>query len=168
MHMLNAISWQQFTVAFLFCATVWYTYIGLRYYRSELVRFLRINAKEQTRLPVVANPMTVVMGLAKPDADTCLVEPEELIFSSMQPDDISDQTLAKGPVDDLLEEAKTLIHAFEETDNKPEFISLLKLLFNKYEVVADEISLPAVIASLKQFAHKLPFRLKDTEWPLNF
>ena len=120
-------------------------------------------------MPVVANKMTAVMGQISPDADTGTVDAEELIFRNSTPDDISDQTMPKGPADDLLAEAETLITAYGDNDDKSGFISLLKILVSKYEVFADEISLPAVINSLKQLAQtKLPFHVDDTEWPLSF
>jgi hypothetical protein len=167
--MLNAISWQQYISAVLLLTIAWYAYVGLRYYRTELLALLKIKATEKSIVPPVANKLTVVMGEVKPDADTGLFYPEELLFSSSEPDDISDQTLPKGPADDLLAEAMVLVDAYGENDNKTEFLSLFNLLLDKYEVFADEISLPAIIQSLNAFAtHKLPFKIKAAEWPLTF
>ncbi|MGF7080384.1 hypothetical protein [Mucilaginibacter sp. UYCu711] len=164
--MLNAISWQQYSTALLLLSLLWYGYVGLRYYRAEIFAKLKIAPPVQTIVPAVAK---VVMGEAKPETDTGLFDPDELIFSNSQPDDISDQTLPKGPANDLLAEAETLVAAFAETDNKSEFLSLLKLLIDKYDVYADEISLPAIISSLKTFAAtKLPFTIQAAEWPLTF
>lgn len=119
-------------------------------------------------LPVASNS-TAVMGKISIESDTATYDAGELIFGDTTPDDIGDQTLPKGPADDLLAEAQTLIAAYEENDDKPGFLSLLKVLLSKYEVFADEISLSAIINSLQQLAQtKLPFRLNDTEWPLNF
>jgi len=158
--MLNTISWQQYGTAVLLLAIAWYAYVGLRYYQPELSALLKIKPKSQSAIPPVANQMTVVMGEAKPEADTGLFNPEELIFSNSQPDDISDQTLTKGPSDDLLAEAQVLADACPD---KTEFLSLFKLLLDKYEVFADEISLPSVIRSLK-----LPFQIQAEEWPQTF
>jgi hypothetical protein len=167
--MLNAISWQQYSTAVLLLTVAWYAYVGLRYYRSELLVLLKIKPTEKSIVPPVANKLTLVMGEAKPEADTGLYHPEELLFSSTEPDDISDQTLPKGPSDDLLAEAMVLVDAYGENDNKSEFLSLFKLLLDKYEVFADEISLPAIIKSLNTFAtHKLPFQIQAAEWPQTF
>jgi hypothetical protein len=168
-HMLNAVSWQQYITAIIICCGAWYAYVGLRFYQPELQAFLKIKPQNNTFIPPVSNKMTVVMGQISPDADTVTYESDELIFGNSTPDDISDQTLPKGPADDLLAEAQTLITAYEDNDDKSGFLSLFKVLLSKYEVFADEISLPAIINSLKQTAQiKLPFPLKDTEWPLNF
>lgn len=167
--MLNDISWQQYTIAILLMTTLWYTYVGLRYYQPELSAFLKIKPASRSITPPLANPMTVVMGEAKPEADTGLFDPQELIFGGSQPDDISDQTLPKGPADNLLAEAQVLVNAYAGNNDKEEFLSLFKLLLDKYEVFADEISLPAIITSLNSFAtDKLPFKIQATEWPLTF
>lgn len=158
--MLNTISWQQYLTAVILLTAAWYAYVGLRYYQPELLALLKIKPKDSSSLPPVASQMTVVMGEAKPEADTGLYEPDELLFSSASADNISDQTLPKGPSDDLLAEAQVLAGACPE---KSEFLSLFKILLNKYDVYADEISLPAIIQSLQ-----LPFEVADHEWPLNF
>jgi len=167
--MLNAISWQQYFTAVLLLTVAWYAYVGLRYYQPELQAFLKITPPVKSVVPDVANEKIVVMGEAKPEADTGLYAAEELLFAGAEPDDISDQTLPLGPADDLLAEAKVLVDAYGENDNKHEFLSLFKLLLDKYEVFADEISLPAIIHSLQTFASgKLPFEIQADEWPLNF
>jgi len=158
--MLNTISWQQYSTAVILLAAAWYSYIGLRYYQPELAAFLKIKPKPGLVVPPVANQMTVVMGEAKPETDTGLFDSEELIFSGSQPDDVSDQTLPKGPGDDLLAEAQVLADACPD---KTEFLSLFRLLLDKYEVFADEISLPSVIKSLQ-----LPFQIQAEEWPQTF
>jgi len=167
--MLNAISWQQYLTAIFLLSIAWYAYVALRYYRTELAAWLKIKPAIQSTVPPVANKQTVVMGAAKPETDTGLYPAEELLFAAAELDDISDQTLPKGPADDLLAEAMVLVDAYGDNDNKTEFLSLFKLLLDKYEVFADEISLPAVISSLRTFAvGKLPFKIQAGEWPLTF
>ena len=161
--MLNTISWQQYIAAVLLLTAAWYAYVGLRYYQPEISAFLKIKPKADSIMPGVAH---AVMGPAQPEAGTSLNDPKELIFSVAADDDISDQTLPKGPADDLLAEAETLINAFEESDDKNGFLSLLNILISKYEVFADEISLPQLISKLSK--HKLPFTVAADEWPLNF
>jgi hypothetical protein len=165
--MLNAISWQQYVTAALLFSLAWYTCIGLRYYRTRLPGLFQTRIKNA--FPKVASPTSFVMGPAKPEMGTSLYDPQAFIFNAASSDEVSDQTLPKGPSDDLLEEAKMLVDAFRDNDNKTEFIALFKLLLDKYEVFREEISLPAVIRSLSEFAApRLPFSLKETEWPLTF
>ena len=167
--MLSTISWQQYVTAVILLTTAWYAYVSLRYYQPELSAFLKIKPKQQSAVPAVANQMTVVMGEAKTEADTGLYNSDELIFSSTQPDDISDQTLPKGPADDLLAEAQALVSAYAENDDKNEFLSLFKLLLDKYEVFADEISLHTIIKQLNSYAaDKLLFQIQAEEWPQTF
>ncbi|QHS56573.1 hypothetical protein GWR56_13850 [Mucilaginibacter sp. 14171R-50] len=158
--MIQIISWQQYVTAVFLFAIAWYSYVGLRYYRPEIAALLRIKPSVQRTMPAVAGKLTAVMGQAKPEADTGLYPPEELLFSGSEPDDISDQTLPKGPSDDLLAEAQVLAGACSD---KTEFLSLFKLLLSKYEAFADEISLSAVIRSLQ-----LPFEIQAEEWPQTF
>lgn len=165
-YMLSSISWQQYFTAIILLCFVWYTYIGLRYYRSGISAILKIEPKASSTLPAVASQMNVVMGEVKPDADTALFSSDEIRFGNNEPDDISDRTLPKGPGDDLLAEAQALINAYQDNDNKSEFLSLFKVLLSKYEVFADEISLPAVISALQ--TNELPFTIKAEEWPITF
>ncbi len=168
-HMLNAISWQQYLTAVLVFSAAWYTYVGLRYYRTELAAKLKLQSAVRLVIPPVANQFSVVMGDVKPDADTGTYPAEELLFSGAVTDDVSDQTIPAGPADELIAEAKILVDAYGDNNNKSEFLTLYKVLLNKYEMFADEISLPAVSRSLSEFAAaRLPFRLKETEWPLTF
>ena len=167
--MLNAISWQQYSTAVILLTAAWYDYVGQRNNRPEVAALLKTKTQQVSTVPPVANQMTVVMGEAKPDADTGLFHADELIFSNSQPDDISDQTLPKGPSDDLLAEAIVLVDAYSENNDKEEFLSLFKLLLDKYEVFADEISLSAIINQLNIYeADKLPFKIEAAEWPLTF
>jgi hypothetical protein len=166
-HMLNQISWQQYFVAVIILTVAWYAYIGLRYYQPELSAFLKIKPKTKSNLLEVATSHSV-MGSARPEPGSNLADSDELIFSASTADDISDQTLPKGPSDDLLAEADTLISAFKENDDKLGFLSLLRVLISKYEIFADEISLPQVISALKSTANKLPFTITADEWPQTF
>ncbi|MDO3627557.1 hypothetical protein [Mucilaginibacter sp. BT774] len=167
--MLNVISWQQYRTATLLLSVTWYIYVGLRYYRTELAVLLKIRPAVQTVVPPVNNKLPVIMGEAKPEADTGLYAAEELLFSVAEPDEVGEQTLPPGPADDLLAEGKVLIAAYACSDNKSEFLSLFKLLLDNYEVFRDEISLPVIIRSLREFADsRLPFAVDETEWPLTF
>src|ERR1700710_416083 len=119
--MLNSISWQQYVTAVFLLTAAWYAYVGLRYYQPEISRYLRIKPKAQSALPEVASDPADLMAPARPEPGTGQQNAEELIFSIATDDDISDQTLPKGPSDDLLAEAETLIDAFSDSDDKKGF-----------------------------------------------
>lgn len=167
--MLNSISWQQYVTAVFLMTLAWYAYVGLRYYWPEISLALRIKPKPQNAFPEVASAPDTLMAAARPEPGMGQQNAEELIFSIATDDEISDQTLPKGPSDDLLAEAKILINAFSGSDDKNQFLKLLRTLISRYDVFADEISLPGAIASLKGYAaSKLPFPITSAEWPQNF
>jgi hypothetical protein len=167
--MLNSISWQQYVASVLLSTLAWYIYVGLRYYQPEISRYLKIKPKPQSALPEVASAPADLMAPALPEPGTGQQNAEELIFTMTTDDDISDQTLPKGPSDDLLAEAETLIDAFSDSDDKKGFLKLFRLLIGKYDVFADEISLPSAIAQLQSYAAgKLSFPITASEWPQTF
>lgn len=159
--MLHTISWQQYITAVLLLTGAWYACVGLKYYLPELRSLLRLQTADPMP-PVAAAPMHAVMGGIQSDTES--TDPEELIFGHANPDDISDATLSKGPSDDLLAEATTLAGA---AGAKADFLSLLQVLLDKYEIYRDEISLPAFTAKLLTL--HLPFELAkhdlDLHWP---
>lgn len=157
--MLYFISWQQYVVAILLITAAWYAYVGLKYYQPELRGLLRLKTAG-TLPPVAAAPLHAVIGGIR--SDTASAKPDELIFSTAGPDDISDATLPKGPADDLLAEAILLAGA---AATKADFLSLLQVLLDKYELYRDEISLPALSAQLLQLPLSFTTQELDLQWP---
>ena len=156
--MLHAISWQQYSTAIVLLTAAWYAWVGLKYYLPEL-RALRI--KKTDAMPAVTSaPMQAVMGGIQTDQDNQTFDAEELQFGAAEPDDLSEATLPKGPADELLAEARALASA---ADSKADFLSLLQVLLDKYEIYRDEISLSAFMAELL----KLQLSFKFTENELN-
>jgi hypothetical protein len=168
--MLDTISWQQYVTAVCLLTAAWYIYVGLTHYQNELAAFFKIKPAIKNQLPPVESKTSIsVMGLAQAQTGTGLFNPDELIIGQGEPDDITDATLPKGPADNLLAEAELLVTAFETSNDKSGFLSLLNLLIEKYDIFHDEISLPAVIANVQAFAaNKLSFQIPASEWPLNF
>ncbi len=152
--MLNTISWQQYWTALTLLLLAWYSYVILRYYRNELFNRFKPNIGP---LPLVAS--APVLGTIKSEQN--ILDPEELHFSSLISDDISDHSLPPGPTDELLGEAQTLTQAFIDTANKTEFLALLELLLSKYEPHKDEIDLKVI----RPLAKRLPFPIEEHEWP---
>ncbi len=165
--MLDTISWQQYLTAVILLIFAWYIYIGITYYRAELFALLKINPQNKATTPPVASISSSVMGQVKHDDATFTVDAHTLLFGKSEtPDEVSDQTVPRGPGDDLLAEAETLITAYEDMPDKTEFLSMLKLLINKYEACFDEMDLPSVAKQIKSFAQsRLRFTIPETEWP---
>lgn len=164
--MLSSVSWQQYLTAAALSGLAWYFYVGLRYYRAELSSLLRLTRSPQNHLSLISQPQHPVMGAVQPDQGTALHDPEELTFGTSEPDDIGDATIPSGPTDELLAEGEMLIEAFRETDDKQNFLSVLRVLIEKYTVYSDEIDLGSTLIPLKDLAaSKLPFPLNDNDWP---
>lgn len=169
-QMLSNISWQQYLTAIILISICWYAYVGLRYYQPEISLFFKIKPKGDAIMPSIAStPHSPVIGQIKPDTGTSLENPDELIFSTSSTDDIGDQTIPKGSSDDLLAEAETLVNAFSESEDKVGFLSLFRVLVDKYQAYSDEIALPQIVTKVRNYAsEKLPFIIRADEWPLNF
>ena len=68
----------------------------------------------------------------------------------------------KGAVD--REEKQELIEAFKEIDNKPEFITLLRILIGSYKRYKDEIDLPVTLNRVVELSkEKLMFPIALTD-----
>lgn len=166
--MLHTISWQQYSTAVILLTAAWYVYVGLKYYLPELRGMLRIKTAD-TMPPIAMAPMHAVIGGIQTDQDNQSHDIEELQFGTVEPDDITDAMLPKGPSDDLLTEASTLVGAFKENGTKADFLSLLQVLLDKYEIYRDEISLTVFTTVLDRMTKDLPFELSghdlDLHWP---
>lgn len=161
--MLNHISWLQFIEAVIVLSACWYGFVFLKFRQPKPVQ-------QTAFIPQVASASSQVMGGIKADTDTYLEDPATIISSAeIIPDDIDDETVAAGPTEELVAEASILMQAFEQAGEKQEFLTLLQLLFNKYQSLSGQIDLPKVIDQLKKAAKgRLPFIVKATEWPTTF
>lgn len=167
--MLQAISWQQYLTAVLLASFSWYAYVGFRFYRGDILTYLKLSPKGKNQtIPAVA--FSSVMGKAKPDEGSIAFAGDDLVFSSPDtPDEISSETIPRGPADDLLDEAKALVNAFSNNDDKATFLALLHALLDQYELEREEISLTAFRLDLREYASTiLPFSLSDQEWALEW
>ena len=139
--MLHTISWQQYFAAVFLISLAYYAYVLLRYYRRE--------PESQPALPQVS----ALMGAIRPEPGTGSVSPEELMFAEPESEA------------EFRAEALTLVKAFEQLDDKPEFLALMELLVYKYVPFRQEIDLDAVMSSVREKASALPFTIEDAQWP---
>lgn len=167
--MLQAISWQQYLTAVILASLGWYAYVGFRFYRGAIMAYFKLSPKGKNQtIPDVA--VSSVMGKAKPDEGSVAFAGDDLVFSLPETsDEISTETIPRGPADDLLDEAQALADAFRDNDDKATFLALLHALLDQYELEREEISLNAFSRDLREYASALlPFSLSDQEWALEW
>jgi hypothetical protein len=169
--MLSSISWQHYLAAVIILTASYYAYVALRYYQTEIAGlFNRKPSALESFSGFQSSPISV-MGKAKPDYGTAISDSTEMQFAEATPDDgfpaadispsRTDSVQQAGqPGEELETEARKLIDAFKETDNKPEFLSLLHILIESYQAYNEDIDLPATVARLVAFAEgRLPFSI---------
>jgi hypothetical protein len=175
--MLSSISWQHYVEAIIMLTVSYYCYVMLRYYQKEISNLF--NRKQNTAnlfTGTQAAPANV-MGAAKLDNGVAVSKSEDLYFSDVSPDEvepeittekalIANTDLIYSPSVELAVEAANLIAAFKEIDNKPEFITLLRILIDSYKGFKDDIDLTAALNRVVELAQeKLMFPLSLTDLP---
>lgn len=173
--MLSSISWQHYLAAIVILTVSYYGYVILRYYQKEISNLFNL---KQNSANLFANAQAApanVMGAAKLDNGVSVAKSDELYFSESTPDDIievstiqdnphSNTDVIYSPSVELENEAGNLIAAFQEIDNKPEFITLLRILINSYKRFKDDIDLPVTLNRIVEISkEKLMFQLSLTD-----
>ncbi len=175
--MLSSISWQHYLAAIVILTVSYYSYVILRYYQKEITNLVN---RKQSSANLFANAQAApanVMGVAKLDNGVSVSKSEELYFSDSTPDDVlavstiqenlnSQKEVIYSPSEELEAEAGNLIAAFQEIDNKPEFITLLRILIDSYKRFRDDIDLPATLNRIVEISKeklKFPLSLSDLQ-----
>jgi hypothetical protein len=176
-NMLSSISWQHYLAAIVILTVSYYGYVILRYYQKEITNLFN---RKQSSANLFANAQAApanVMGVAKLDNGVSVSKSEELYFSDSTPDDVlavstiqenlnSQKDVIYSPSEELEAEAGNLIAAFQEIDNKPEFITLLRILIDSYKRFRDDIDLPATLNRIVEISKeklKFPLSLSDLQ-----
>jgi hypothetical protein len=173
--MLSSISWQHYLAAIVILSVSYYGYVILRYYQQEISNLFNRKQNNANLFPSASAASANVMGAAKLDIGVSLTKSEELHFTDSSPDEIepnastnvtpiSNPELSYSPSEELATEAGNLIKAFEKINNKPEFITLLRILINSYKRFQDEIDLPATLNRIVEISkERLMFPLTLTD-----
>jgi hypothetical protein len=163
--MLSSISWQHYLAAVVILTGTYYFYVVLRYYQKEIAGLLNRQPKRSDIFAGVAAGPVSVMGAAKLDNGISISNTEDLQFSEAAPDEIESSIIpASDPSNELVVEAGNLIDAFKGTDNKTEFLKLLKILIGSYQRFQDEIDLPFSLDRIVEIAkQKLQFPIALSE-----
>lgn len=169
-NMLSSISWQHYLAAIIILTVSYYGYVTLRYYQQEISNLFNRKQKQANLFSNSHATTATVMGAAKMDNGISISKTEELYFSDSTPDEIDPvATLAAAdpnneiiysPSEELEVEASNLIAAFQEIDNKPEFVTLLRILIDSYKRFKEDIDLTATLNRIVEISKdKLMFPL---------
>ncbi|WP_295769274.1 hypothetical protein [uncultured Mucilaginibacter sp.] len=167
--MLSSISWQQYFAVLLLISASYYAFVLLRYYQNDIAVFLKNKKSGQPALPEPETSSFEVMGKAQPEPGVSFSEGDELQFL-IEPDgepsspetDVAQEEEERSVEQrqHLLGEVTDLITAFHAMDDKPGFLSLLKIQLEPYaaaNVSANWTALKKQIIELSK--GKLPFKL---------
>jgi len=165
--MLSSISWQHYLAAIIILSLIYYGYVVLRYYQKEISSLFN---RKQDATSLFSNVQTgpyQVMGDAKLDSGVSITESQDLVFSEPLEDHPAAGVTSAAditPSQELAVEAGNLIEAFKEIDNKPEFITLLRILIESYKRYKDEIDLPVTLNRVVELSkEKLMFPIALTD-----
>ena len=165
--MLSSISWQHYLAAIIILSLIYYGYVVLRYYQKEISNLFNRKQPATALFSNVQTPSYQVMGDAKLDNGVTITESQDLVFSEPLEDHRGARaTIAADitPSQELAVEAGNLIEAFKEIDNKPEFITLLRILIGSYKRFKDEIDLPVTLNRVVELSkEKLMFPIALTD-----
>jgi len=173
--MFASISWQHYLTAIVILTASYYGYVILRYYQKEISNLFNRKQRSANLFTGAQAAPANVMGAAKLDNGVSVAPSEELYFSDSTPDDVgavstsrenhpSQTEVIYSPSKELEIEAGNLIAAFQEIDNKPEFITLLGILIDSYKRFKDDIDLPATLNRIIEISkEKLKFQLSLTD-----
>jgi hypothetical protein len=168
--MLSSISWQHYLAAIIILLVTYYGYVILRYYQKEISNLFN---RKQGAPALFSNTQPAsyqVMGNAKLDNGVSIDESQDLVFAEPLEDEpavITNLTANITPSQELAVEAGNLIDAFKEIDNKPEFITLLRILIDSYKRYKEEIDLSITLNRVVELSKEkllFPIVLTDLQY----
>ncbi|GAB2977325.1 hypothetical protein GCM10027049_10470 [Mucilaginibacter puniceus] len=170
--MLSSISWQHYLAAIIILSLIYYGYVVLRYYQKEISNLFNRKQDATVLFSNVQSGPYQVMGNAKLDNGVTITESQDLVFSeSLEDHPPAGAIIAADitPSQELTVEAGNLIDAFKQIDNKPEFITLLRILIGSYKRYKDEIDLPVTLNRVVELSKgKLMFPIALTDLQVNW
>ncbi len=164
--MLSSISWQHYLAAVVTITFLYYLYVILRYYQTEITTFLNRRPKTTDVFSAIQSRGISVMGPAKPEHGVTISDTQDLAFTGDLPDGANDAVIAlnhtaslqNDPSSELVSEAGNLIEAYKDVDNKQEFLTLVGILIGSYKRFQEQIDLPAALSRVVEISKdKLKF-----------
>lgn len=178
--MLQHLTWSAYVMGIILTAVIYYTFIGLTYFRHELGNlFYRLSGKSPRQLNISRGdlilPAPDIVGATRNDGMD-IIDQEELVFAS--PDEerpatgivqstrptAADAHLL-GDLSEMVSETKTLIRVINESnESKENFEMLFRLVVQKYPDLAGTVYEDQINAYLLKGAAELfPFALTNSE-----
>lgn len=149
--MLQHITWQQFLIALLVIAVIWYVTVILLFYRKELKRILSgrpIGEKSENPLqhrweqefdPMEQEAEDHLMGKSKLPEGVSVIDAEQIRFA----DDLKQQKL--GLIPDVIEEIKIVFQMLPAEDgDKQDFFVLMNDVKEAYPKISSHPGLPQI------------------------
>jgi hypothetical protein len=165
--MLSSISWQHYLAAIIILLVTYYGYVILRYYQKEISNLFNRKPGAPALFSNTQPTSYQVMGNAKLDNGVSIDESQDLVFAEPLEDEPAVHTSFTAnitPSQELAVEAGNLIDAFKEIDNKPEFITLLRILIDSYKRYKEEIDLSIALNRVVELSkEKLMFPIVLTD-----
>jgi hypothetical protein len=145
--MLHQISWFTYTVSTLMLCSMYYVYVGITFYRSELQSFINRISGRQPVIKIAGKgdfeiPDYSVTGIAQP-SEISFIAQDELSFGPPESTDDLAQLQSPTPpgsdsrlisdFSEMVSEVKTLIRVINEySESKENFEMLFRLIIQKY------------------------------------
>ena len=170
--MLKSISWQEFLTVISILSVVYYSVLGLIYYRAEIRNLLSGRGKVKASSPSDSTKRsTSLIGQIKEEEE--IDEDEEqgrLSSDQIHPVENNPQDALLGAVADLLKDLKEIIDSIgaNKTD-KGECLVLIKAIFSRYSQLAGTKYQPSINLFLyenavDQFPFDLPLEEINNLW----
>lgn len=167
--MLEQFTWQQFLIAALILAILWYMAVVLLYFRRDRAKFKpkpdqrqpeRLQREWEEELEDGPEEDTL-MGRTREPEGVSSVPMDELRFAPKEDDPDEHRDTELGLIPDVLEELKRIYHILEtQGGTKEDFISLFALISSKYPKVKGTPNQRALNDHIRE---NLPFAISDEE-----
>jgi hypothetical protein len=170
--MLKSISWQEFLTVMSILSVIYYSVLGLIYYRAEIRNFLSGRTRVKASPPSNSTKRSSsLIGQIKEEEEIDEDEEQGTVSSDqIHPVESSPQDALLGVVADLLKGLKEIIDSIAANKTeKTECLVLIKAIFSKYSQLGgtkyqQSINLFLYENAVDQFPFELPLEEINSLW----
>jgi hypothetical protein len=170
--MLKSISWQEFLTVMSVLSVIYYSVLGLIYYRAEIRSLFFGRAKVKTSSPTNSTKRSSsLIGQIKEEEEIDEDEEQETLSSDqIHPVENNPQDALLGAVADLLKGLKEIIDSIAANKTeKTECLVLIRAIFSKYSQLGgtryqQSINLFLYENAIDQFAFELTLEEINSLW----